>query len=51
MGSDPQQTKESLFTPLFGPSGVAHLRRKLEDEPARPVHFITETGIGYRFVG
>lgn len=29
---------------------VAHLRRKLEDDPVRPRHLITELGVGYRFV-
>jgi len=29
---------------------VAQLRRKLEREPARPRHLLTEPGIGYRFV-
>lgn len=29
---------------------VGHLRHKLEVDPARPRHFITETGTGYRFV-
>jgi two-component system KDP operon response regulator KdpE len=29
---------------------VGHLRHKLESDPARPRHFITETGTGYRFV-
>jgi len=28
---------------------MAQLRRKLESEPARPRHLITEPGIGYRF--
>jgi two-component system, OmpR family, KDP operon response regulator KdpE len=28
---------------------MAHLRRKLEDDPARPHHLITEPGMGYRF--
>lgn len=28
---------------------VAHLRRKLEDDPAQPRHLLTENGIGYRF--
>jgi len=28
---------------------VGHLRRKLEAEPARPRHLITETGVGYRW--
>ncbi|EAO3816902.1 two-component system response regulator KdpE, partial [Salmonella enterica] len=27
-----------------------HLRQKLEQDPTRPRHFITETGIGYRFM-
>ncbi|MGZ4427943.1 MAG: response regulator [Nocardioidaceae bacterium] len=30
---------------------MANLRRKLEPDPARPRHFITEPGMGYRFVG
>jgi two-component system KDP operon response regulator KdpE len=29
---------------------MAQLRRKLEDEPARPRHLITEPGMGYRFL-
>ncbi len=29
---------------------MSHLRHKLEDDPARPRHFVTETAIGYRFV-
>ncbi len=28
---------------------VSHLRQKLEDDAAQPKHFLTETGIGYRF--
>ena len=28
---------------------VAHLRRKLEDDPVRPRHIATEPGVGYRF--
>jgi two-component system KDP operon response regulator KdpE len=28
---------------------MAQLRQKLEDDPARPVFFINEPGIGYRF--
>lgn len=27
---------------------MAHLRHKLEEDPARPRHFITEPGVGYR---
>ncbi len=29
---------------------MAHLRRKLEDNPAHPRHLLTEPGMGYRFV-
>lgn len=29
---------------------VGHLRQKLEADPARPQHFLTETAVGYRFV-
>ena len=28
---------------------VGHLRQKLEDDPNRPKHLLTETGVGYRF--
>jgi len=28
---------------------VAHLRRKIESDPVRPRHIITEPGVGYRF--
>lgn len=29
---------------------MANLRQKLEAEPAKPRHFLTEVGVGYRFV-
>ena len=29
---------------------VANLRRKLEPDPSRPRYFITEPGMGYRYV-
>ncbi len=29
---------------------VGHLRQKLEDDPTQPQHFLTEVGVGYRFV-
>ncbi len=29
---------------------VGHLRKKLEVDPAQPKYFMTETGLGYRFV-
>jgi two-component system KDP operon response regulator KdpE len=28
---------------------MAHIRRKLESDPSRPSHFLTEPGMGYRF--
>jgi two-component system KDP operon response regulator KdpE len=28
---------------------IGHLRQKLEADPARPQHLLTETGVGYRF--
>ncbi|XUW90526.1 response regulator [Burkholderia sp. M6-3] len=30
---------------------MAHLRQKLEGDPARPRHIVTETGVGYCLVG
>jgi two-component system KDP operon response regulator KdpE len=29
---------------------LAQIRRKMEPEPSRPIYFITEPGMGYRFV-
>ena len=53
-------THRQLLREVWGPASVehnhylriylGHLRRKLEADPARPVHFLTETGVGYRFV-
>lgn len=54
------QTHRQLLRDVWGPSHVehnhylriymAHLRQKLETEPARPRHLLTATGVGYRFV-
>lgn len=30
---------------------MAHLRQKLEADPAQPQHLITELQVGYRLVG
>jgi len=30
---------------------MAQLRKKIEDDPSKPKHLITESGIGYRFKG
>ncbi|WP_436857085.1 two-component system response regulator KdpE [Citrobacter tructae] len=53
-------TQRQLLNQVWGPNAVehshylriymGHLRQKLEHDPARPRHFITETGIGYRFM-
>ncbi|HZX31648.1 MAG TPA: two-component system response regulator KdpE [Rhodocyclaceae bacterium] len=52
-------THRSLMREVWGPnhgeSGhylriyMSHLRQKLEADPAQPAHFLTETGVGYRF--
>ena len=52
-------TQRNLLREIWGPSYVesshylrvyvGHLRQKLEDDPAQPQHFLTETGVGYRF--
>lgn len=51
-------THRQLLRDVWGPSHVEHahylriymaqLRHKLEDDPARPAHLLTETGVGYR---
>ena len=53
-------TQRQLLNQVWGPNSVehshylriymGHLRQKLELDPARPRHFLTETGIGYRFM-
>lgn len=53
-------TQRQLLNQVWGPNAVehshylriymGHLRQKLELDPARPRHFLTETGIGYRFM-
>ena len=52
-------TQRTLLREIWGPSYVesshylrvyvGHLRQKLEDDPTQPKHFLTETGVGYRF--
>ncbi|OEU90753.1 Fis family transcriptional regulator [Streptomyces abyssalis] len=52
-------TQRQLLQDVWGPSYetetnylrvyMAQLRRKLEKDPAHPRHFITESGMGYRF--
>ncbi|WP_426711981.1 two-component system response regulator KdpE [Cronobacter muytjensii] len=53
-------TQRQLLSQVWGPNAVehshylriymGHLRQKLELDPARPHHLLTETGIGYRFM-
>jgi two-component system KDP operon response regulator KdpE len=42
----PQYTTETHYLRVY----LAQLRRKLEPDPARPRHLLTEPGIGYRFL-
>jgi two-component system KDP operon response regulator KdpE len=54
-------THKHLLQEVWGPSygdethylrvHVAHIRRKLELDPARPRYLITEPGVGYRLLG
>ncbi|MCE5266489.1 MAG: response regulator [Planctomycetaceae bacterium] len=41
----PEDSQETHYLRVF----VASLRRKLEDDPARPRYILTEPGVGYRF--
>ena len=41
----PQYERESNYLRVY----MAQLRRKLEHDPSRPRHLITEPGMGYRF--
>jgi two-component system KDP operon response regulator KdpE len=53
-------THRQLLREVWGPSHVEHthylriymkqLREKLEPDPLRPRHFLTETGVGYRLM-
>jgi two-component system KDP operon response regulator KdpE len=42
----PQHSEEAQYLRVY----MAQLRRKLESDPARPRHFLTEPGVGYRLV-
>lgn len=42
----PAYTGESQYLRVY----IAQLRKKIENDPNRPNHIITETGVGYRFV-
>jgi two-component system KDP operon response regulator KdpE len=53
-------TRETLLTEVWGPQYtsdtgylrlyLSQLRKKLEPEPSVPRHFVTESGMGYRFI-
>ncbi|KAA9001360.1 two-component system response regulator KdpE [Affinibrenneria salicis] len=52
-------TQSQILKHVWGPNAdnsqylriyMGHLRQKLERQPAQPQHFITENGVGYRFV-
>jgi two-component system KDP operon response regulator KdpE len=43
----PGYINQSQYLRVF----VAQLRKKIEDDPNRPVYLLTESGVGYRFVG
>lgn len=42
----PSYKNESQYLRVF----VAQLRKKIETDPNRPIHIVTESGVGYRFV-
>lgn len=42
----PSYREESQYLRVF----IAQLRKKIEMDPNRPVHIITESGVGYRFI-
>lgn len=42
----PQHERETHYLRIY----LGQLRQKLEDDPARPRHLLTETGMGYRLV-
>ncbi len=41
----PEATTETQYLHVF----IRQLRRKLEPDPSKPRHFVTEPGVGYRF--
>jgi two-component system, OmpR family, KDP operon response regulator KdpE len=43
----PGYINQSQYLRVF----IAQLRKKMEDDPNRPVYLLTESGVGYRFVG
>ncbi len=54
-------THQYLLREIWGPGyinqsqylrfNIAELRKKIENDPNRPTYIVTESGIGYRFIG
>jgi len=54
-------THQFLLSEVWGPENqndlqylrvfVGNLRKKIETDPNRPAHILTESGVGYRFIG
>jgi len=42
----PSYINESQYLRVF----IAQLRKKIEDDPNKPLHIITQSGVGYRFL-
>ncbi|HEY5824436.1 MAG TPA: winged helix-turn-helix domain-containing protein [Cyclobacteriaceae bacterium] len=42
----PGSTEETQYLRVY----IAQLRKKIEADPNRPLHLVTESGVGYRFV-
>ncbi|HEX5393772.1 MAG TPA: two-component system response regulator KdpE [Rhodocyclaceae bacterium] len=41
----PNHTEDSHYVRVY----MGHVRKKIEDDPTRPRHIVTESGVGYRF--
>jgi two-component system KDP operon response regulator KdpE len=42
----PMHSEDNHYVRVY----MAHLRKKIEDDPSQPKHILTEAGVGYRFV-
>lgn len=42
----PSYINESQYLRVF----IAQLRKKIEDDPNKPMHIVTQSGVGYRFL-
>jgi two-component system KDP operon response regulator KdpE len=42
----PSHSEDSHYVRVY----MGHVRKKIEDDPTRPKHILTESGVGYRFV-